>query len=80
MTMPTTPLDHSHRASVSSVATFMTDCSADAVIPSSLDNSRTQRYRPRISCPVSISEDDYNDIWSEPDSDILSVYLSGKYL
>lgn len=79
MTMPTSPVDYSHRASVSSVATFMTDCSADAVIPSSPDmSSPTRKYRPRISCPVSISEDEYNDLWSEPDSDILDVYLSGK--
>lgn len=80
MTMPASPVEYSHRASVNSVATFMTNCSADAVIPSSPDmSSPTRKYRPRISCPVSISEDEYNDLWSEPDSDILDVYLSGKF-
>ncbi|KAF9466639.1 hypothetical protein BDZ94DRAFT_1288245 [Collybia nuda] len=79
VTMPTSPMDYSHRLSVSSIATFMTDCSADAVIPSLDTSSPTRKNRPRISCPVSISEDEDDGFWPESDNGILDIYLSDQF-
>lgn len=83
LSLPTSPTDRSYRASTSSIATFMTDCSAEGVLPRSpgFSQSSTRRYptspnRSRyISGPVSICEFD-ND-WSDPEEDILDTFLAG---
>ncbi|KAF8896111.1 hypothetical protein BD779DRAFT_1494038, partial [Infundibulicybe gibba] len=68
----------SHRASV---ATFMTDCSADAVIPRSPGRSPLRQAfsaDSRLSMPVSVSESDtwpdFEDVDDEVDSSIYDLF------
>ncbi|KAG5647020.1 hypothetical protein DXG03_001745 [Asterophora parasitica] len=88
MTMPPSPSATErdpHRASVSSVATFMTNVSVDGVLPrvgnvsqpSSIPRSLRRKTRV-ISCPVSISEFD-NDWSDSEDSDILDSFLGDSF-
>ena len=84
--LPTSPTDFSHRDSISSIATFQTNCSVEGVLPRSpFDDGaprphqqRRARGRSRIvSCPVSISE--FDEEWSDdPENDIFDGFLAGK--
>lgn len=84
--LPTSPNDFSNRDSISSIATFQTNCSLEGVLPRSPfddgsprphQQTRTTRGRSRIvSCPVSISE--FDEEWSDPDNDIPDGFMSGK--
>jgi hypothetical protein len=70
-----TPTEFSHLASMDSIATVMTSCSADAIIPRTPEASPPRRRtRPRVSGPVSISEYEY-DGWSDPED----IYLAGTF-
>ncbi|KAF5372770.1 hypothetical protein D9615_010124 [Tricholomella constricta] len=86
MSMPISPSTevHSHRASMSSIATFMTDVSTEGVLPRTRNISqpasipRSLRRKTRvISGPVSISEFD-ND-WSDPEHDLLDTFLAESF-
>ncbi|KAF8071804.1 hypothetical protein FPV67DRAFT_898327 [Lyophyllum atratum] len=87
LTMPASPTpteNFSHRASMSSIATFMTDVSAEGVLPRMGDSpplspsSRGLTPRSRIvSGPVSISE--YDNDWSDPEDDILDTFLADSF-
>jgi len=83
--LPAPPTDFSHRASISSIASFQTNCSVEGVLPRSPFDDGSPRPRPQtrtrgrsrvVSCPVSISE--FDEEWSDPDNDILDGFLAGK--
>jgi hypothetical protein len=78
MTMPSSPTEISHRsrASMSSIATFMTSSSADAIIPGPMSRSNpTQSLSPRRFRSMSLSEE---ELWSDHDEEIVDSYFYGN--
>ncbi|RDB26343.1 hypothetical protein Hypma_006740 [Hypsizygus marmoreus] len=84
VTLPISPTDQSNRASV---ATFMTDCTVEGVLPRSpnkpypLSPSYGRHVSPArsriVSGPVSVSEFDHD--WSDPEDDILDTFLADSF-
>ncbi|KAK0500295.1 hypothetical protein EDD18DRAFT_1248695 [Armillaria luteobubalina] len=83
LTMPPSPEDASRRtrSSVTSFATFMTDSSADAIIPRSMMprpmSGTTIRRQPRYSRPTSVLSE--GDVWSDPEGDLLDTYFRDAF-
>ncbi|KAF9068967.1 hypothetical protein BDP27DRAFT_1326208 [Rhodocollybia butyracea] len=78
-TIPPSPphIFHPSRLSIGSIATFMTDTSADAVIPrNSIPNTPAQRSSAvRRSRPVSIYSVTDGGSWSDGDESVLDSYI-----
>ncbi|KAK0236075.1 hypothetical protein EDD85DRAFT_839222 [Armillaria nabsnona] len=83
LTMPPSPEDTSRRSrsSVASFATFMTDSSADAIIPRSTMprpiSGATVRRNPRYSRPTSALSE--GDVWLDPEGDLLDTYFRDAF-
>ncbi|KAK0446285.1 hypothetical protein EV421DRAFT_1793527 [Armillaria borealis] len=83
LTMPPSPEDASRRtrSSVASFATFMTDSSADAIIPRSTMlrpiSGATIRRHPRYSRPTSALSE--GDVWLDPEGDLLDTYFHDAF-
>ncbi|KAF5391530.1 hypothetical protein D9757_002493 [Collybiopsis confluens] len=81
--LPSSPahIYHSSRLSIGSIATFMTDSSADAVIPRNPRPSPSSRPIVRRPRPVSVytvtSED---GPWSDGDEELFDSRIFGKFL
>ncbi|KAK0204947.1 hypothetical protein DFS33DRAFT_1473293 [Desarmillaria ectypa] len=81
LTMPPSPEDAFRRSrlSIASFATFMTDSSADAVIPRSTiprpTSSATITRHPYHNRPTSALSE--GDVWSDPEGDLLDIYFRG---
>lgn len=78
MILPTSPIESCSRASMSSIATVLTSCSADAVISRTLALPPRRDPRSRISGPVDVSEWD-DDAWSDPDDAALGLHLADSF-
>ncbi|KAK0469603.1 uncharacterized protein EV420DRAFT_1495571 [Desarmillaria tabescens] len=83
LTMPPSPEDMSRRSrsSVASFATFMTDSSADAVIPRStmprpVSSATIGRHPCRTRPTSTLSE---GDVWSDPEGDLLDTYFRDAF-
>lgn len=75
--VPTSPahIYHSSRLSIGSIATFMTDASADAVVPRTPMPTRRAMRRSR---PVSVYTVTEDGPWSDGDEDVLDSYIFGE--
>ncbi|KAF5340902.1 hypothetical protein D9758_012167 [Tetrapyrgos nigripes] len=86
VTIPTSPahIHHKSRLSIGSIATFMTDSSADAVIPRPDVRPVMPRHKllslgNRKSRPVSIYTVTDEGSWSDGDEDMLDAYLFDQF-